>query len=232
LQKHRHPKVEWILLLFFGSFTLSAETKAPKIVEAFSQKYAQFKTLSCSFNQAFTSENFGNEILQSGKLFIEKPGKMRWQYETPERKDIISDGKNLWVYREAQKQAFLQPGFENMKGEVGLSFLWGESKLDVDFDVSISPKTMDGMTELTLTPKLSSTSIDFITLRVDDKTLFLTEATLYDKQRNKNHFRFEQIEFDPKLDVSFAPPSTAEILGAKTDTPSPKKAKKAGKKKK
>ena len=167
--------------------SLWAESKET-IVQAFSQKYAQFKTLSCVFDQAFTSENFGNEIQQSGKLFIEKPGKMLWQYEVPERKDIISDGKNLWVYREAQKQAFLQPGFENLKGEIGLSFLWGESRLDVDFDVSVSPKPSDGVTELTLTPKASHTSIDFITLRIDEKSLQLREAILYDKQRNKNQF--------------------------------------------
>jgi outer membrane lipoprotein carrier protein len=213
--------VSFVIVDLFA-YVLFAESTQEGIVQAFSQKYAEFKTLACSFDQAFTNENFGNEIKQSGKLFIEKPGKMRWQYDSPERKDIISDGKNLWVYREAQKQAFLQPGFENMKGEVGLSFLWGSSKLDSDFDVSVNPKSTDGMVDLALTPKVPNNSIDFITLRFDEKSLHLTEAVLVDKQRNKNHFTFDHIEFDAKLAVSFAPPTGVEILGSKSE-PTPAK---------
>ncbi|MGA6925700.1 MAG: outer membrane lipoprotein carrier protein LolA, partial [Desulfosarcina sp.] len=35
----------------------------------------------------------------SGRLMVRQPGKMRWEYLVPDPQTIITDGKDLWVYR-------------------------------------------------------------------------------------------------------------------------------------
>jgi len=65
----------------------------------------------------YTGNNFKAEFIQestvkamaitdfaSGKIFVRYPGKMRWEYEKPERQIIITDGFKLWIYRPADNQ--------------------------------------------------------------------------------------------------------------------------------
>ena len=66
----------------------------------------------------YTGNNFQAEFIQestvkamditdfaSGKIFVRYPGKMRWEYEKPEKQVIITDGIKLWIYRPADNQA-------------------------------------------------------------------------------------------------------------------------------
>ena len=44
----------------------------------------------------------------SGEVTFKKPGRMRWDYEKPDKSSYITDGGVLWLYEPDDKQAFKQ----------------------------------------------------------------------------------------------------------------------------
>lgn len=51
-------------------------------------------------------DSAGEQVQDSkGRVWIEKPGRFRWDYQTPYRQLIVADGKQLWTYDEDLEQA-------------------------------------------------------------------------------------------------------------------------------
>ena len=46
-----------------------------------------------------------------GRLWIERPNKFRWNYESPAKQQIVSDGTRLWIYDEDLKQVTVRAPF-------------------------------------------------------------------------------------------------------------------------
>ncbi|MFH1727798.1 MAG: outer membrane lipoprotein carrier protein LolA [Pseudomonadota bacterium] len=201
-----------ILFLMITATLFADKNEDEKTINALSDKFFKMKTLICDFEQVYYNASFGNDTKpQIGKLYIQKPGKMKWEYLKPEKKDILSDGKTLWVYRKDQNLSVSQPGFGEMKNQTGMSFLWGNGKLRDQFDVSVSSESGEkNEIVLVLTPKVPSASMDFIYMLIDNKTYDIKKLTLYDKQRNENRFKFSNLKYNSKVEVEFTPPKDAK----------------------
>jgi outer membrane lipoprotein carrier protein len=70
------------------------------------------------------------ERTESGTLWLKKPGKMRWEYRSPEEKLFIGDGHNGWLYLPAEKQVrkSSMKKMEDLRSP--LAFLLGKTKLE------------------------------------------------------------------------------------------------------
>src|SRR5579864_4884715 len=67
---------------------------------------------------------------ESGTLWLKKPGKMFWQYRSPEEKLFISDGKNALLYIPAEKQVRKSSLKSLQDLRSPLAFLLGKTKLE------------------------------------------------------------------------------------------------------
>ncbi|HZR65923.1 MAG TPA: outer membrane lipoprotein chaperone LolA [Terriglobales bacterium] len=67
------------------------------------ERYNRLQTLEADFTEIY--QGSGTERIESGKLWLKKPGKMRWEYRSPEEKLFVADGRNGWLYLPAQQQA-------------------------------------------------------------------------------------------------------------------------------
>ena len=76
-------------------------------VDAVQAYYDAAKTFSASFDQSFETVD-GVKKASSGVVWFKKPGLMRWDYEKPESRFLLSDGSFFWswepVYRQFCKQ--------------------------------------------------------------------------------------------------------------------------------
>src|SRR5215471_11065180 len=88
------------------SATAAPAISAEEAVKKVQSYYASTQKLKADFRQEYTNATFGRTSKSDGVLWIAKPGKMRWDYKTPDPKYFISDGTTLWVYDQAAKQAF------------------------------------------------------------------------------------------------------------------------------
>src|SRR5512147_1895262 len=54
--------------------------------------------LSAKFIQTATNRSLGQVQEASGLFLLKRPGKMRWEYQKPDERLFVTDGKTLWAY--------------------------------------------------------------------------------------------------------------------------------------
>ena len=144
------PRLRVLTLLFLLSAT--AHASAPTSLERF---FNDVHTYTAHFQQVVLDE--GLKMLQesSGTLSIERPGKFRWDYDTPYQQQIVGDGKKVWIYDVELQQvtvrrmtgamgntpALLLAGKAGLKRNFTIINLGRQGKLDW---VKMVPKIRDG----------------------------------------------------------------------------------------
>jgi len=74
-----------------------AEKDLKTVVRAVEGRYEKVRTLKATFLERY-SEGRRAVRVESGTVYFSRPGRMRWEYEAPESKFFLSDGKTVWFY--------------------------------------------------------------------------------------------------------------------------------------
>lgn len=177
------------------------------IIARIESRYRTVKTVQCNFNQTYTNIQFGVPDEHSGTVAIQKPGKMKWKYLLPEddQKQIITNGKTVWIYRDADKETSSEMTLDD-KEAMGWSFLLGTASIHDQFTVLGKSKT-----QLFLKPKKSGYQIDKLTLTWDDKQKAITTVEMIDEMGNRNRIQFTNIRFNDTLHEKFEPPVSSSL---------------------
>jgi outer membrane lipoprotein carrier protein len=70
----------------------------PKTLQEIEKKYATSPTISAHFSQTDDNKTLGRKKVSGGKIFVKRPGKIRWETETPDPNLLVSNGKIFWFY--------------------------------------------------------------------------------------------------------------------------------------
>jgi outer membrane lipoprotein carrier protein len=71
--------------------------------------YGATRTLSGRFVQEVRSADGRTLERASGRFWLARPGKLRWDYQEPYAQQIVADGERLWVYEPELAQATVRP---------------------------------------------------------------------------------------------------------------------------
>ena len=115
-----------LLLLLPLSITGSADSKG--LVARMEARYHSAKTLQATFLERYT-ENGRLVRVEAGTAYFKRPGKMRWEYESPEKNLFLVDGKSAWFYVPADHTATRVPAMESTDWRTPLALLAGEMKV-------------------------------------------------------------------------------------------------------
>ncbi len=174
------------------------QLKAGEIVERIQKFYEKTGGLTAKFQQRYKNTTFGKTTKSSGKVYIKKPGKMRWDYaekvrgKTKTVKSFVSDGKTLWAVEHDNKQAF-KKDLEKDLLPVAVTFLYGEGDLARDFDAEMETKKKFGKKGeyvLKLTPKKPSAQYKTLWLVVSPDNFRVRRSIVLEPSGNTNAFTF------------------------------------------
>src|SRR5580700_10659612 len=98
------------------------------IIQALEARYRHAVTLKATFYEKYSDGN-GGAFAESGTVYFSKPGRMRWEYESPEQKLFIVDGTNVWFYLPADRTASRAKISESSDWRTPLAFLTGKIDL-------------------------------------------------------------------------------------------------------
>lgn len=112
----------------FVSAPRPAVPDAAAIRRGIEARYRGARTLKAAFYERFSSGN-GGAVAESGTVYFSKPGRMRWEYESPEQKLFIVDGTNVWFYVPADRTASRAKVAESSDWRTPLAFLTGKTDL-------------------------------------------------------------------------------------------------------
>lgn len=98
------------------------------VVRALEQRYHHATTLSAVFLERYSDGN-GAATAESGTVYFSRPGRMRWEYESPEQKLFLVDGSNAWFYVPADHTASRAKVNESSDWRTPLALLAGKADL-------------------------------------------------------------------------------------------------------
>ena len=78
-----------------------------EVVKQLQTRYEKTKDLQADFTQKTTIEGFERPITSSGKVYIKKPGRLRWNYLDPSVEDIYVNRDDVKVYVPEHKQVLV-----------------------------------------------------------------------------------------------------------------------------
>jgi outer membrane lipoprotein carrier protein len=120
------------LFLILSALFLFA-THAPNaqaVLHAIESRYHHAQTLKAAFYERYNDEGTANSgSAESGTVYFSQPGRMRWEYESPEQKLFIVDGANVWFYVPADHTVSRAKVKESSDWRTPLALLTGKSDL-------------------------------------------------------------------------------------------------------
>ncbi|KPK12512.1 MAG: hypothetical protein AMJ68_01775 [Acidithiobacillales bacterium SG8_45] len=91
-------------------------------------------TFKASFDQVVLDEALNTIQESSGTLYIQRPNRFRWDYVMPFKQEIVSDGKQIWVYDVDLQQVTVRK-MDGALGNTPAILLAGKGKLGDNFSV-------------------------------------------------------------------------------------------------
>ncbi|MEO6909993.1 MAG: outer membrane lipoprotein carrier protein LolA [Edaphobacter sp.] len=122
--------------------------------------YNHLTSLRAHYTERYTG--MGMDRTESGTLLLKKPGRMRWNYDTPVGKVFVLDGKYGWFYTPGDSQVQRIPAKELDDLRSPLRFLLGHTQLQKELD------------KLTVTPDGSGFRITGVPKGMEQRVKLLT----------------------------------------------------------
>jgi len=97
------------------------------IVRGVEKRYQAARSLKAVFLHRY-SESRNALRVESGTVYFRRGGKMRWEYESPEEKLFVADGKMVWFYVLADRTVTRTKMKESEDWQTPLALLVGKSK--------------------------------------------------------------------------------------------------------
>lgn len=108
---------------------LSSSSPDAKVLAAkLEARYRGAHTLAATFLERY-SESGKVVRSEAGIAYFRRPGKMRWEYESPEKNLFMVDGKMAWFYVPADHTVTRAPAKQSTDWRTPLALLAGEMKL-------------------------------------------------------------------------------------------------------
>jgi len=108
--------------------TVVSSTDVKVLVARLEARYRSAGTLQATFLERYT-ENGRVVRVEAGIAYFRRPGKMRWEYEAPEKNLFLVDGKSAWFYVPADHTVTRVPAKESTDWRTPLALLAGEMKV-------------------------------------------------------------------------------------------------------
>jgi outer membrane lipoprotein carrier protein len=174
--------------------------------------FAGLDSFYSEFIQTVTDSD-GQQLQRSeGEVWIQKPGRFRWDYRKPYRQLIVADGKRLWTYDEDLEQATVKPVDEALSSTPAMLLSGYRPLSDV---MTWQPSASeDGERWFSLDPRQPDTAVEKVRIGFDKDQLAIIEVTDGFGNHTRIHFtrimRNEAIDQDLfKLEL----PADTDIIG-------------------
>jgi outer membrane lipoprotein carrier protein len=172
-----------------------AQSAGDALARAVQTHYQQVRDFTASFEQAYVGGALKRRTVEKGTVAIRKPGRMRWDYESPEKKLFIADGTRMYFYVPADKQVRISAMPEAGRVPTPVLFLAGRGDLLRDFKVDEvpAPSGVAGVRALRLRPVRPEPEYETLTLVVDAASYAWRQLIVVDGQGGTSTFTFTNL---------------------------------------
>ncbi len=216
------------LVLLLGEGPPAGADDLKEVVKKVQARYEETRDLQADFSQTTKIEGFKTPIASSGRLYIKKPGRLRWDYREPNVEEIYVKGNDVMMYVPEHKQVLVGKLTQMAASQAPLQLLQGVARLEEHFDLDPTrgPRSDAGAPLLTLLPKASEPeslrTLARIVLELHPKTYFIKTLSLHEISGNVSTFQFTNLKANTGLKAAmfdFQVPPGVEVVKAPTLSP-------------
>lgn len=185
------------------------------IVKKLQERYDETKTFQAQVRQEMKVKSLDVSDTSDGTVVFKKPGKMRWDFQTPRAQQIIADGTLLWIYQPDDRQVLKAPFKAAFVSTTPVSFLLGVGRITDEFDPHADSR---GCTASRLYVALASKKGDDVgalAFGVDRATYDIVEASVTDPLGNVTTLTFKDIARNvdvPDTTFGFTVPPGVDVI--------------------
>lgn len=205
-----------VCLLIFSSGWSAAPSELDQLINSIQAKYQRLTSLSMNFTQMYTAP--GEKLRrESGTLLLKKPGRMRWDYASPESKLYLSDGQMLYEYIPAQRTATRMKIRESDDLRAPFLFLLGRGNLRRDFkriEFSAESPVHAGNRVLRLIPRRTTDFREFV-LEITPSNSQIVRLSFTSANGARSDFLFSDLRENSITDdavFTFRPPAGVQVI--------------------
>ncbi|MFY9731395.1 MAG: outer-membrane lipoprotein carrier protein LolA [Candidatus Acidiferrales bacterium] len=227
----------FVFVITAMAFPDGSVADAKSVVHALESRYQHAHTLKASFFERY-SDGKGAVQSESGTVYFSRPGRMRWDYESPEQKLFLVDGTNVWFYVPSDRTVSRAKMKASSDWRTPIALLVGKadlSKLCRSIAIVDGPATagerpqvrpvQGGDTVLRCAPRNSSAespdatdALRDVLLEIDSQAR-LVRVVLHEAGNIETEFRFGNWEENipiPEAQFHFQPPPGVTVVDEAT----------------
>lgn len=193
-------------------FSLTAQTVVASGLEDLKVFYESTDAMSAHFKQT-VSDGKGRKIQQvEGSMMLKRPNLFRWDYNKPYEQQIVSDGKQVFLYDTELEQVTIRT-LSQALGSSPAALLAGGAGVEQAFKLKeVSRK--DTLSWVLATPKNKDSGFDRVFLGFEEGQLKAME--MLDSFGQTTQISFSQVNFNPALKLEqflFKMPKGVDVVG-------------------
>jgi len=202
-----------VFLLVTSHWSLATVVNAADvndIVERIQKKYAEIHDIQGMFYQTSYLKDLDRTEKYSGKFYIKKPSRLRWEYGAPRDEEVLIMGDEIWIYKKSEKQVLKSRFSKDAYSQIPIAMLESLKNLESDYKIEM---TADEVLELV--PRQRMGSINRLILMTGSGAFPINSFTIFDKYGNSNVIELKNLTINSGLEDSFfifKMPSGAELF--------------------
>jgi outer membrane lipoprotein carrier protein len=175
---------------------------------------AAMSGMEASFTHRFTAKGFKTSQVENGTVVFGSLPKMRWSYNTPEKKVFVFDGTSSWFYVPADKQVTLGRVSDARKRELPFLLLGDPAARNKYFVVK--QQNRNGAVVTTLNPRDSKAMVRAVSVTINPSTHLISRIEYTDREGNRTSFDFSGYHRRAASAETFrfVPPAGVQVLRA------------------
>jgi outer membrane lipoprotein carrier protein len=181
-------------------------------VSSLREFYKNTDSMRAKFHQV-VNDNKNRKIQEvEGSMQLQRPNKFRWDYNKPYEQQIVSDGKQVFLY-DIDLQQVTMRDLSKAIGSSPAAMLAGGDAVEKSFTLKNAVRK-DGLTWVLALPKDKDSGFDRVLLGFKGEKLRKME--MYDSFNHATLITFDDVERNPTLNLEtflFTPPKGVDVVG-------------------
>jgi outer membrane lipoprotein carrier protein len=185
------------------------------LAKSLQQRYAGIRDFSADFVHSYRGGVLRTQTRERGTVTVKKPGRMRWIYTAPEKKEFVADGQKVYSYIPQDKQVIVSNVPPDNQATTPALFLAGKGDISRDFTAAYADSPATGTVALKLTPRNAEPEYEYLVVAVDPATLQIRALTTRDRQGGESTLTFSNLKENqgiPDKEFAFRIPRGVDVI--------------------
>ena len=213
------PRLALLACLTLATTIAAAQAPTPRtpadLARLVQARYDAVRDFEGEFTQTYEGGALRTKTTERGTVVIKRPGKMRWIYTAPERKEFVSDGVKIYSHILQDRQVQVSDMPPDGDASTPAMFLSGKGDISRDFTASLVESPIPDSIGLKLTPKRPEPQYDYFIVATTQPGLQIRGLATHDPQGGDSVIAFTNLKENQGIsdnEFAFRIPKGADVI--------------------